>query len=126
MDIRHKARIKAIQELFTYGFENTASDSQIEGSSHIKRIIKKLKKIDQYIEQHAPKYPIDKIAKTDLAILRLSIYELIFEKRNPIKVTINEAVELAKEFGSDQSPSFVNGVLGSILKSSQFEQYDAN
>ena len=61
-------------------------------------------------------FPISKIAKIDVAILRLAVYELIFEKNTPPKVIIDEAIELAKEYGSDSSPSFVNGVLGSIYK----------
>jgi len=75
-------------------------------------------KIDRIIEESAPEWPIDKIAKIDLVILRLAIFELLFGKKAPIKVVIDEAVELAKEFGNDTSHKFVNGVLGSV-----FEKY---
>ncbi|MBI3954899.1 transcription antitermination factor NusB, partial [Candidatus Gottesmanbacteria bacterium] len=79
-------------------------------------IQKNLKKIDEYIRESAKQFPIDKIAKIDLAILRLSAYELLIEKREPVKVIIDEAVELAKTFGGEASPLFINGVLGDLLK----------
>lgn len=73
-------------------------------------------KIDRLIEKSAPQFPIDKIAKIDAAVLRQAVYELFFDKMQPPKVIIDESVELAKEFGNDNSASFVNGVLGNILK----------
>jgi len=73
--------------------------------------------IDARIHAAAPEWPVDKIAKIDLAILRLAIYELTVEKKEPPKVIIDEAIELAKEYGNDASSKFVNGVLGTILKS---------
>ena len=79
------------------------------------KVIANLEKIDKTISAHAPKYPLDKIAKTDLSILRLAVYELIIDKQEPTKVIINEAVELGKELGNDRSFAFVNAVLGSIL-----------
>lgn len=79
------------------------------------KVIANLEKIDSTISAHAPKYPLDKIAKTDLSILRLAVYELIIDKQEPTKVIINEAVELGKELGNDRSFAFVNAVLGSIL-----------
>jgi N utilization substance protein B len=62
----------------------------------------------------APEWPVDQIAVIDRNILRIAIYELLFDMDTPPKVAINEAVELAKTFGSDSSPRFVNGVLGSL------------
>lgn len=79
-------------------------------------LVKHLSKIDTIIAKSAPVFPVDKIAKVDLAILRLAVYELLFEKKNPPKVIIDEAVELAKEFGNDTSSSFINGVLGTVLE----------
>jgi len=79
-------------------------------------IISHLEKIDQSISTFAPKWPIAKINQVDLSILRCAIWELLFQKNTPPKVIIDEAVELAKEFGTDSSPSFVNGCLGGILK----------
>jgi N utilization substance protein B len=84
--------------------------------------LKNEKKIDAMIVPAAPEWPIDQIAKMDKAILRMSIYELLIKKDVPPKVAINEAVELAKEFGGDNSSKFVNGVLGTIFR--QSELYD--
>lgn len=71
--------------------------------------------IDKKIQKSAQEWPLEKIAKIDLAILRLAVSELT-EKKEPPKVVIDEAVELAKEFGNEKSAKFVNGVLGTILK----------
>jgi len=63
----------------------------------------------------APEWPIDKIAKVDLVVLRIAVFELLFGKKAPVKVAVDEAVELAKEFGNDTSHKFVNGVLGTVI-----------
>lgn len=81
-----------------------------------KQTIYKITQIDELIKKAATKWPIDKINKIDLAILRLAIWEMIFYKKTPYKVVIDEAVELAKEYGSNNSPSFVNGVLGTVYE----------
>jgi N utilization substance protein B len=70
--------------------------------------------IDEYIVTAAPAWPLDQMSLVDKSILRLAIYEMLFGEDVPPKVAINEAVELAKVFGHDTSPKFVNGVLGSI------------
>ncbi len=72
--------------------------------------------IDKEITSSAPEWPLERINKIDLAILRLAVYELLIQKKEPPKVIIDEAVELAKEFGSENSAAFINGVLGNILK----------
>ena len=80
--------------------------------------------LDQMIVRYAPEWPIDQLAIIDRNILRMSIYELgAHNTSTPPKVVINEAVELAKEFGSDSSPRFVNGVLGAALQDAQHQQY---
>lgn len=71
--------------------------------------------IDSHIQKAAPEYPIEKINRTDLAILRLAVYELLIEKKEPNNVIIDEAIELAKEFGGEASPAFINGALGKLL-----------
>lgn len=109
-DPRHKIRQKLVQELFKIDY----LDQPI--SKKTKLIISQKKVIDQKIKNAASEFPVEKINKVDLAILRLAIYELIIEKREPKKVIIDEAVELAKEFGGDTSPSFVNGALGNIVQ----------
>jgi N utilization substance protein B len=72
--------------------------------------------IDKIIEECAPEWPIDKIAKIDLVILQIAIFEMLFGKKTPVKVAIDEAVEIAKEFGNDTSHKFVNGVLGTVVE----------
>jgi transcription antitermination protein NusB len=70
--------------------------------------------IDALIGQYAPEWPLDQVAAIDRNILRIAIWEIAVDQQTPLKVAINEAVELAKLFGSDSTPRFVNGVLGSL------------
>lgn len=72
--------------------------------------------IDRIVNFCAPEWPIEKIGKIDLAILRLAIYELKIAATEPPKVIIDEAVELSKEFGGESTPGFVNGALGTVVK----------
>ena len=74
------------------------------------------KEIDEKIKAHLKDWNLERISKIDLAILRLSIYEILYREDIPYKVAINEVVELSKSFGDDSSPSFVNGVLAEIVK----------
>lgn len=104
-----------MRELFAGSY---AKQTEVDKTTKI--ILKNLDKIDQRIQEAAPAWPIEKLNRIDLAILRLAIYELD-EETAPPKVIIDEAVELAKEFGSDNSASFVNGVLGTIYKKSSSE-----
>jgi len=116
-DPRHKAREKVIKNLFGWGFN---SQKQFENET-VKKIISEIEKIDKIIHQAAPEWPIEKINKIDLAILRLAVWELVVLKKEPPKVIIDEAVELAKTYGSERSPAFINGVLGTVLKNYQNE-----
>jgi N utilization substance protein B len=70
--------------------------------------------LDSFIAEHAPEWPLDQVAIVDRNILRIALWEFAVNGDTPIKVAINEAVELAKSFGSDSSPRFINGVLGSL------------
>lgn len=72
--------------------------------------------LDRLIQAFAPEWPVEQMAIIDRNILRMAIYELVVSKRTPIKVAINEAVELAKVYGSDSAPRFVNGVLGTLVQ----------
>ena len=72
--------------------------------------------LDGFIAEHAPEWPLDQVAIIDRNILRISLWEFAVYNKTPIKVAINEAVELAKVFGSDSTPRFVNGVLGSLAQ----------
>lgn len=103
-DPRHQKRIERMQQLFADSFRHPWRGDPA---------------IDRAIERAAPEWPLDKIAKIDLAILRLAVHELLVEKKEPPKVIIDEAVELAKAFGGDNSPKFINGVLGTILQEAQ-------
>jgi N utilization substance protein B len=71
-------------------------------------------RLDDLIAQHAPEWPMDQVAVVDRNILRIALWEFAVANCTPIKVAINEAIELAKHFGSDSTPRFVNGVLGSL------------
>ena len=79
-------------------------------------IYEKLDELDNYICSHSDNWGIDRISKVDLAILRIAAYEIVFAEDIPDKVAVNEAVELAKEFGEDKSFSFINGVLGKLMR----------
>lgn len=78
-----------------------------------------LAEIDDMISKNLKKWTKERISKVDLAILRLAIYEICFSQEIPSSVAINEAVELAKEFSTEEAPAFINGVLGSIVKKLQ-------
>jgi transcription antitermination protein NusB len=108
LDPRHKIRKIAVKELFAESYQK-----QKRVSILTKNILSKLEEIDKKITKAAPQWPIDNLNKIDLAILRMAIYELSYTDVPP-KVAIDESVELAKEFGSDSSSSFINGVLGTI------------
>ena len=116
MDPRHQKRIEVIQNLFAYDFSKKTENLPYPDCKTTLAVIHNLKKIDSYIDQFTDKYGRDKMAKSDLAILRLSVYELLFEKKNPDKVIINEAIELAKEIAGEQAYAFINAVLGKITE----------
>jgi N utilization substance protein B len=109
-DPRHKRRQHLIQEIFSTEFHPQ------EVSTESKDILKHVELLDKEIQKAAPDFPVDKINKVDLAILRLATFELLIEKNTPQNVIIDEAVELAKEFANETSPAFINGVLGHITK----------
>jgi N utilization substance protein B len=110
LDPRHRRRQKIVEDLFKVEFHK----QPITAPS--KEVMNELKLIDEKITVAAPEFPIDKINKVDLAILRLAIYELLISKKEPPKVIIDEAIELAKEYGGETSPAFINGALGKIIE----------
>ena len=79
-------------------------------------VLEKREEIDKIISEFAPSWPMGQMATVDRNLLRMAIYEMVMSEETPPKVAINEAVELAKVFGSESSPKFVNGVLGSVMK----------
>jgi transcription antitermination factor NusB len=110
-DPRHLHRLHTVQHLFSYSFRDEKTLDE-----NILPIIPHLADIDAHIETAAPQFPVSKIARVDVAILRLAIFELLIERKTPPKVIIDEAVELGKELGGDASPSFINGVLGTLYQ----------
>ncbi len=110
LDPRHTNRQKVVEDLFKLEFHKQPVGQRA------KLIITNLSKIDKLVEKSAPQFSIDKINRIDLAVLRLAIYELFIEKKEPSSVIIDEAIELAKEYGGETSPSFINGALGNLIK----------
>lgn len=126
---RRKARALALQALYEvdsagHGVEEVVTRFLAEGglseenASFVRElvsgVIQNKEKIDHQIQSFAPAWPIEQIPAVDRNILRLAIFEILLDNRVPVKVAINEAVELAKTFGSDNSSKFVNGVLGAV------------
>jgi N utilization substance protein B len=126
---RRKARELALQALFEIDLaghdpsevmSRTTENSNLspEGTAFVRELMEGVvlnrEKIDEQIRHFAPAWPLDQMAVVDRNILRLAIYELLHNNKVPVKVAINEAVELAKSFGADSSPRFINGVLSSI------------
>jgi len=135
---RHLGRIVALQTLYEFEFRSQAGDTTVDVEEILTRnldryeeaiddrafvgtlvngVIAEQADIDSKIQPIAPDWPIEQIARVDRSILRIGIYELLHQaKVVPPKVAINEAVELAKAFGSDNSSKFVNGVLGTAYR----------
>ncbi len=126
---RRKARIIALQALYEIdatGHEpetvlrNLLDEADLteENGDFVRQLVQGVMRnqaqIDDNLHKFAPAWPIDQIAAIDRNILRLAILEILFDNSVPVKVSINEAVELAKSFGGDNSAKFVNGVLGSV------------
>lgn len=110
-DPRHKKRQEIVQYLYAQSFTHKKSRKLL-----IKPMLEKKEEVDEVIKKIAPEFPIEKINKVDLSILRLAVYELVIDKKQPPKVIIDEAIELAKEFGGDSSPAFINGALANLIK----------
>jgi N utilization substance protein B len=134
---RHLGRIVALQTLFELDFRIELEEKNLDIDSVISRniarysevmqdkefvselilgVLKKVKELDQFIQPLAPEWPLSQIARIDRVILRMGVWEMMNSDKVPIKVIINEAVELAKGFGADNSSKFINGVLGSSAK----------
>ncbi len=110
LDPRHKKRQTIVEDLFRTDFHKQPI------SEAAQKIVDSKDVIDEHIKKAAPQFPIDKINKIDLAILRLAIFELLIDSKQPSKVIIDEAIELSKEYGGETSPAFINGALGNIIK----------
>jgi N utilization substance protein B len=106
-------------------FENFAPQFDDHGfvENVLMHVVEKINEIDTYITRYATEWPLDQITIVDRNVLRIGVYELVFNDDIPAKVAINEAIEIAKIFGSDSSGKFVNGVLGAIYKDMLAEGY---
>ena len=137
---RHLGRIVALQTLYEQDFRREVEDpglnledvlarniaryeETIEDKAFIETLVRgvdsKQTELDDIIRPVAPEWPIEQIARMDRVVLRMGVYELLFEEGVPPKVVINEAVELAKAFGGDNSSKFINGVLGTVLRNQE-------
>lgn len=140
---RHLARVVALQTLYEHEFRTRAGidglksdpaeilerniavyQDSLGDDSFVRDLtlgtVQHFQEADALIAPAAPEWPLDQIAKMDLSILRLAVYELMIKREVPPKVVINEAVELAKSFGGENSSRFINGVLGTIYRQSEF------
>lgn len=134
---RHLGRIIALQTLYEQEFRLSCGDEKLDVQEILDRnirryrdtiedqafitelvngVLKEQAKLDAILQPVAPDWPIDQIARMDRIILRMGVYELLHVSATPHKVAINEAVELAKAFGSENSSKFVNGVLGTVQR----------
>lgn len=100
-------------------YKNAVASMTDEDSEYVHNkvfcIIEKLEEIDNAIDAVSIDWNVKRMSKVDLTIMRLAYYEMKFDEDIPVKVAINEAVELAKIYGGDDSPSFVNGILGKLV-----------
>lgn len=137
MKSRTKARGIALQVLYEYDLtghpigeiidnrfkENKIDQKLIDFNLEIVQgIVPLISELDSAISSYAPDWPLDQVASIDRNIIRIALWEFGVGKCTPIKVAINEAVELAKTYGSDSTPRFINGVLGSLV--ANFKQYE--
>jgi len=126
---RRKARVRALQALFEIDSvghdqaevlgrqaeEDTLEEESVAFTNDlVEGVLGNEEEIDKVIERYAPAWPVAQMALIDRNILRLAIFEILFNNKVPVKVVINEAVELAKMFGGDNTPKFINGVLGTV------------
>jgi len=85
----------------------------------VEGVLARTEELDTLIAESAPSWPLEQMARIDKNILRLAIFEILFDNKVPLKAAINEAVELGKRFGSDSSSRFINGVLGTVASKKQ-------
>ena len=116
-DPRHLRRIRLVKALYSQQFPHCkAPKLGPEDTVFLKSLLAKLAKLNVEIDRYSRKFGVEKMVKIDLSILQLGAYELLYEKQVPAKVVMDEAIELAKEFGSSKSPSLINGILAKIYE----------
>ena len=119
MDFNQKEEFEQARELFFFFFQEVEEEEKDFILKETEGTKEHLAEIDEMISKKAKKWATGRMSKVDLAILRLAIYEICFSEEIPTSVAINEAIELAKKFSSDEAPSFINGILGSIAAEKQ-------
>jgi len=115
-----------IEKIFEHFYEENDPGVQKDYIEEtVKGAISHLEEIDREIEKYSKDWPLYRMPKIDLAILRCSIYEMLYGNI-PVSISINEAVEIAKKYSTDDSPSFINGLLGAFVREKGLEEGDAN
>ena len=108
-----------INEISTYTKPIKPVKQRNYGETVYSLMCNKKEEIDEEIRKYSPKWKLERMPKSDVAILRLAILEILYMEDIPDSVSINEAVELAKKFGSDNAPSYINGILGSVSRNKE-------
>ena len=129
-DLRRKARMAALQSLFAADVKGEGAEASLDwlasedllqastvkfAASLVRGVTNSRPDLDSVIQRYAPAWPVVQLSLVDRNILRIALFELLHTPNVPRKTAVNEAVELAKVFGSDSSARFVNGVLGSVM-----------
>ena len=107
------------KQMYLDNIEELQEKDQSYIQNKFENIREKITEMDDILNQCSKGWKTSRMGKVDLSILRLAVYEILFDEEVPDKVAINEAVELAKKFGGDESPSFINGVLGKVAAMKQ-------
>ncbi|MDF2845024.1 MAG: hypothetical protein K0R00_3450 [Herbinix sp.] len=113
-DFHEVTELNEQMELYIAELEQPSLEEYAYLTSRIQSIVEKLDEIDQILSEASSGWKLNRMSKVDLTILRLAIFEIRFDEDIPVKVAINEAVEIAKTFGGDDSPGFINGVLAKL------------
>jgi len=115
-EFHEKEELNEQMQLYINELGEPAPQEAVYLAERFQSIVEKLDEIDRMLSEASSGWKLNRMAKVDLTILRLAVYEMHFDDDIPLKVAINEAVELAKKFGGDDSPSFVNGVLAKLAQ----------
>ena len=126
---RHEQRQEAFLIVFEHSFSGESADEIILNAEEgrelkiapfayqlAKNTIEKIEVLDEYVEKFSTKWKKNRLSRVSLSVLRLALYEMLYEESIPESVSINEAVELAKKYGGDEDAPFINGILGSISR----------
>ena len=116
VEFHDKDSLRTQMEIYLDDLKGADEKDKRELTDKFNELVENLEQIDTKIEEKADGWTIERIAKSELTILRLGVYELLYVEDVPNKVAINEAVELAKAYGADKASGFINGILASVVK----------